>query len=88
MKLQTIFTDGSEHHKELGDHFHVVRKDQSPEKFADYAKEIFGGNQENLPDTHSIIVWNCGNRVEPIYKDFSYFIRNDNGEVYQDLTFR
>lgn len=87
MILRTHYPDGAKHFVDMGDNYMLIEKEVTPEKFDETAKAFFGNNSQNfIGDTIGFVVFNNGNRVEPIYKTFNYCVLNTAGLLFDQIN--
>jgi len=89
MILRTKFHDGYEVNRDIGKEYHLIGKEVSPAKFEESAKIVFKDNGSGLlDDTYAFIVYKNGKHIDPLYKDFNYYILTEGGRLFANLTFK
>jgi hypothetical protein len=89
MILQTRFKNGYEVNISLGTEYHVVDKERSPDPFAECVKECFGENAKDFVDIcYLFIVARNEHGTIALYRGHENYILNDNGGLFNNMTYK
>lgn len=87
--LRKVSRDNVESNVFLGKNYSVLKKDHSPVEFENALEAYYGPkkNDELLLDLiYAFIDCNC--ILYPLSKDYQNYIVSENGNTYQNLTFK
>jgi len=83
--LRTLSKNGEEQNHYLGKHYKITSKENSEENFESYIKTELP-IYLNKEDVYSFITSENCEFVIPLIKENNYFIINQNGKTFDNLT--
>lgn len=82
--LRTIRTNYPIANQCLGDHYHTILKESTPEEFKKTC-EIYW-NEPEPEQTYGFIVCFNGSKVLPLFAGNFYYIMTENGKTFDNLS--
>lgn len=69
----------------LGESYMLIDRERNPEAFEESIKAM---KWVSCPDTYGFISYNEGQKLEPLYKDSTYFVMTSNGQTFANISLK